>query len=157
MSSLLIDLLQHPEFIEGKHWRKARYSANTPVFSEGDTGHELYLVLDGTLRVLGKVDLDERRHIQPGFGELAKGDIFGELVLFDEMSRSATVVTVSEAELAVLNGEALLKFLDAHPEIGYPLLKELMTVLVGRLRKANQRIFSLFAWGLKVKGIDTVL
>lgn len=157
MSSLLFGLLEHPDFKEGKHWRKIRYAANSPVFSEGDSGREIYLVLDGALRVLGKVDLDERRRIQPGFGELAKGDVFGELVLFDEMSRSATVVTVSEAELAVLDGEELLEFLDAHPEIGYPLLKELMTVLVGRLRKANQRIFSLFAWGLKVKGIDTHL
>ncbi len=157
MSTLLFDLLQHPEFIEGRHWRKARYDANTPIFSEGDSGRELYLVLDGTLRVLGKLDLDAQRHIQPGFGELGPRDIFGELVLFDEMTRSATVMTVSESELAVLDGDELLRFLDAHPEIGYPLLKELMTVMVGRLRKANQRIFSLFAWGLKSKGLDTLL
>lgn len=157
MSALLFDLLEHPGFKEGKHWRTARFNANATLFSEGDAGREIYLVLSGTLRVLGRVDLDQQRHIQPGFGELGPGDIFGELVLFDESPRSATVITVSETALAVLDGDQLLHFMETHPEIGYPILKELMTVLVGRLRKANQRIFSLFAWGLKSKGLDSLL
>jgi CRP/FNR family cyclic AMP-dependent transcriptional regulator len=157
VSSLLFDLLEQPDFKEGTHWRKQRYAANTPVFSEGETGRELYLVLEGRLRVIGKIDLDAERQIHPGFSELTEGDVFGELVLFDEQNRSATVMTLSEVELAVIDGNNLLEFLDQHPDIGYPILKQLMTVLVGRLRKANQRIFSLFAWGLKSKGLDTLL
>lgn len=157
MSSLLFDLLEQPAFKEGTHWRKQRYAANMPVFTEGDPGRELYLVLGGRLRVLGKIDLDTERQIHPGFSELTEGSVFGELVLFDEMNRSATVITLSEVELAVIDGNNLLEYMDQHPQIGYPILKELMTVLVGRLRKANQRIFSLFAWGLKSKGLDTLL
>ena len=157
MSSLLFSLLDNPEFEEGKLWQRARRPANSTVFSEGDRSSEVYLVLAGELRVLGKVDLDDQRRIQPGFGELGKGDVFGELVLFDDLPRSATVVSLTDVELAVIKADDLFGFLDAHPESGYPIMKELLSVVVHRLRKANQRIFSLFAWGLKNKGLDTHL
>ncbi len=157
MSSLLFDLLENPEFIEGRHWERLKLADNQTVFSEGDTGREVYLVLNGDLRVLGKVDLDDQRKIQPGFGEMTKGDVFGELALFDDLSRSATVVTLTDVELAVLDGAELMDFLDDHPDLGYQIMRGLITTLVVRLRKANQRIFSLFAWGLKSKGIDSHL
>lgn len=157
MSLLLFDLLENPDFREGDNWHTVHKGANSVIFSEGDEGSEIYLVLEGTLRVLGKVDLENERKIQPGFGEITAGGVFGELALIDEMPRSATVVTATEAKLAVIDGVKLLAFLDAHPDIGYPILKELMTTLVVRLRKANQRVFSLFAWGLKSKGLDGYL
>ena len=157
MSSLLFDLLDNSEFLEGRHWKSLQLAENQTVFSEGDEGSEVYLVLKGELRVLGKVDLDDQRKIQPGFGEMTAGDVFGELALFDDLPRSATVVTLTEVELAVLDGDELMSFLDEHPDLGYQIMKGVISTLVVRLRKANQRIFSLFAWGLKSKGIDSYL
>ncbi len=154
MSSLLFSLLNNPEFEEGKLWQRSCQPADSIIFSEGDHSSEVYLVLAGDLRVLGKVDLDEQRKIKPGFGELGKGDVFGELVMFDDLPRSATVVSLTAVELAVIKADDLISFLDAHPDCGYPIMKELLSVVVHRLRKANQRIFSLFAWGLKSKGLD---
>ena len=157
MSSLLFSLLDNPEFVEGKLWQRTSQPANSTIFSEGDRSSEVYLVLTGELRVLGKVDLDDQRKIQPGFGELGKGDIFGELVMFDDLPRSATVVSLTDVELAVIKADDLFSFLDSHPDCGYPIMKELLSVVVQRLRKANQRIFSLFAWGLKSRGLDSHL
>jgi CRP-like cAMP-binding protein len=154
MSSLLFGLLENPEFSEGVYWRRLHIDANRVVFHEGETGREIYLILSGVVRIVGNVDLDEKHRIKPGFCELSQGDLFGELAAFDDAPRSATVVAVSDVELAVMDGVALLQFLDEHPEIAYPIAKELITTLVLRLRKANQRIFSLFAWGLKSRGID---
>lgn len=154
MSSLLFGLLENPEFPEGEYWRRRHVGANTVVFHEGERGREIYLILSGSVRIVGNVDLDEQRRIKPGFSELSQGELFGELAMFDDEPRSASVVTVTDVELAVMDGVALLQFLDAHPQIGYPIVKELISTLVMRLRKANQRIFSLFAWGLKSRGID---
>ena len=105
----------------------------------------------------GNVDLDDARHIRPGFSDLAVGEVFGELALFDNQPRSATVTTVSACDLAVIDGARLMAFLDSHPELGYPLFKDLILILVKRLRSANQKIFALFAWGLKARGIDRYL
>ncbi len=157
MSSLLFTLLNNPDFKEGIMWQRVSWQANSTIFTEGDQGREVYLVLTGELRVLGKVDLDDQRKIQPGFGTFAKGDIFGEMVMFDHLPRSATVVSLTDVELAIIKAENLFVFLDKHPDCGYPIMKELLSIVVQRLRKANQRTFSLFAWGLKSKGLDNHL
>ncbi len=152
--SALYNLLEHPGFREGVLWHTRHLSPNHTVFAEGERSHEVYLILAGNVRVVGNVNLDEHRQLHPGFSELGKGQLFGEMPLFDGEPRSATVVTLSDCELAVMDGDRLMAFLDAHPELGYPIYKELIHSMVGRLRQANKRIFSLFAWGLKMRGID---
>jgi CRP/FNR family transcriptional regulator, cyclic AMP receptor protein len=154
MKNTLYMLLDHPDFEEGVVWTRCKYAADETVFSEGDHGSQVYLILKGSVRVVGNVDLDDNRTVHPGFSELDEGQVFGELPMFDGEPRSATVVALSDCELAVLEGEQLMAFLDAHPDLGYPIFKELIHLLVGRLRQANRRIFSLFAWGLKLRGID---
>lgn len=154
MKNALYELLEHPDFVEGVYWCKRHYAANHTLFAEGDHGLEVYLILKGAVRVVGNVDLDDQRKMHPGFSELGEGQVFGELPLFDGEPRSATVITLKDCELAVLEGSRLMDFLDSHPDIGYPIFKELIHLLVGRLRQANRRIFSLFAWGLKVRGIE---
>lgn len=155
--SVLDGLLNHPDFSEGEVWHRSHYPANATIFSEGDAGRDVFLILKGAVRVMGNVDLDDARHIRPGFGDLGEGEVFGELALFDSQPRSATVVTVSACDLAVVDAEQLMTFLDAHPEVGYPLFKDLILILVKRLRAANKKIFALFAWGLKARGIDKYL
>jgi CRP/FNR family cyclic AMP-dependent transcriptional regulator len=150
----LYKLLDHPSFEEGQVWTRRKVAANETLFREGDQGTEVYLILKGTVRVVGNVDLDDNRTVHPGFSDLGAGQVFGELPMFDGEPRSATVVALSDCELAVLEGEQLLAYLDDHPELGYPIFKELIHFLVGRLRQANRRIFSLFAWGLRRRGID---
>jgi len=155
--SVLDVLLNHPDFREGDVWHCRQFPPNTTLFSEGDTGREVYLILSGSVRVLGHVDLDDTRCIRPGFSDLTQGEVFGELALFDNQPRSATVMTVTACDLALVNGEELMRFLDTHPELGYPLFSDLILILVRRLRAANQKNFALFAWGLKARGIDKFL
>lgn len=154
MNSSLYKLLDHPSFEEGVVWTRRQIMADETLFSEGDQGSEVFLILKGSVRVVGNVDLDDNRTVHPGFSDLGEGQVFGELPMFDGEPRSATVMALTDCELAVLEGEQLMGFLDAHPEVGYPIFKELIHLLVGRLRQANRRIFSLFAWGLKMRGIE---
>ena len=154
MTNALYSLLDHPSFEEGTVWTRRKIKADETLFSEGDVGTEVYLILKGSVRVVGNVDLDDNRTVHPGFSDLGEGQVFGELPMFDGEPRSATVMALTDCELAVLEGEQLMAFLDAHPELGYPIFKELIHLLVGRLRQANRRIFSLFAWGLKMRGIE---
>lgn len=154
MEKSLRALLHHPEFVEGQYWLRERFRANQPIVEEGKIGSEIYLVLSGRVRVLGDVSLGEDRRIRPGFFDLDVGEVFGELALFDREPRSASVVAVSDCELAVIDGDRLLEFLDHHTDIGYEVLKDLVSALVGRLRNTNRKLFSLMAWGLKAHGLD---
>lgn len=153
----LQSLLQHPEFVEGRDWYRAEYPANHCLFRAGDPGGEVYVLLEGRVRVTGDVSLDNDRHIRPGVCDLESGAVFGELALFDAGPRSAGVTTLSPVELAVIDGAGLLHFFDTHPEIGYRVLREIIETVVARLRQTNDKVWSLLAWGLRVHSIDRLL
>ena len=66
-------------------------------------------------------------------------------------------MAVSDCDLIVFDGEKLMKYLGEHTEIGFQLLHAIMGETVRRLRKTNEKIFSLFAWGLKAHKVDQQL
>ncbi len=154
MAKTMQSLLEHPEFTEGTIWHREVFDANQIVIKEGDNSQDIYLVLSGALSVVGNVELEDTRKVRPGVSEMGAGDVFGELALFDEQPRSASVMTISNTELAVINGELFMQFLDTHPDIGYPIMRIFMQAAVGRLRATNRKLFSVFAWGLKAHKID---
>lgn len=154
MQQTLRKLLQHPDFQEGRNWRRSRHAANDFIFREGDPADTLYLIEAGTVRIIADLELEQGRHIHPGVCDLEPGEVFGELALFDHQARSASVMAISECELIGIDGEQLLAFLDAHPETGYAVLRELLTSLVDRLRNTNRKLFSILAWGLKAHGLE---
>lgn len=157
MEALIHTLFDHMEFREGVHWQRRQLNAGEIVFREGDVGREVYLVLRGSMRVAGNVAVEHKRHIHPGICDLPQGTLFGELALFDRGPRSASVSAVVDSELAVIDGDRLLAFFDANPDLGYLILRELLTAVVGRMRATNKKLISIFAWGLKVHGIDRYL
>jgi len=150
-------LLSNPNFTEGEFWERIEIACGDEIIREGESGNSLYLIESGNLRVLGHVDIDENRHMNPGVCDLKPGDVVGELVLFDSGPRSATVQAVTDCVLVEINGDKLMSFLDAHTDIGFQLLRALMTVMVGRVRKNNDKIFSLLTWGLKAHQIEKEL
>ena len=153
-STLIPELLLDPDFQRAVEWRRQSFSAGEVIVQEGQHDRSLYLIEDGSADVVCDVWLEDDRHIRPGIWVLGPGDLFGELVLFDQRPRAASVVARTPGRLVAIDAESLRGFLDSHPEVGYRLLKELFALLTERLRRANQRLESVFAWGLKAHGID---
>jgi CRP/FNR family cyclic AMP-dependent transcriptional regulator len=153
MPSPLLDLLDRADFPEGDYWHRQRFHGNDVLLREGEPNRRVYVLLEGRARVFRQVDLEHNRNIKPGFCDIDTGESFGELCLFDKEPRSASVVAVSDGEAAIIDGPRLLEFLDARPELASRVYKHMLRTLVGRLRKANERVAWLFAWGLKIHGI----
>ena len=147
-------ILRDPQLQQKGIAERRFYKTNDTVISEGSIGRNLYLIEKGKVRVSGRVQLEDRRHIQPGLCDLTTDDVFGELSLFEEAPRSASVSAVEDSELLEFRADALAAYFDRHPEKGYVVLKTLFGILTHRLRQADRRLESLFAWGLKVHGID---
>ena len=154
MHDQLKSLLNNPKFTEDEFWRRIKVARGIDVMRQGEHGNNLYLIESGGLRVLGHVDVNETRQMHPGVCDLHAGDVVGELVLFDSGVRSATVQAVEDSVLIEINGDKLMSFLEHNTDIGFQLLRSLMTVMVGRIRKNNEKIFSLLAWGLKAHQIE---
>ncbi len=157
MKQQIEELLRQPGFAEGEAWRLVRFAPQDEIVRQGDTHKNLYWIRSGSVRVLGSVAMDEERQLRPGVCDLAAGEVFGELALFDEEPRSASVVAVDACELVEIDGNRLLDYLHAHPKQGYELLLAMMRIMVRRLRSSDHKIFSLLAWGMKAHHIDEYL
>ena len=68
--------------------------------------------------------------------ELRPGQMFGELAMFDQETRSATVETLEPTTTVALLAGDFQRILRSHPEIGVKML----AALAGRLRLANERL-----------------
>jgi CRP-like cAMP-binding protein len=150
----LLEILRSPDLVDRGIAADRTYAANDVVVAEGDEDPRKFLIEEGTVRVTGRVTLEAGRHIQPGLSDLGPGEVFGELMLFEGGARSATVTAIAPTRLREFDAVRLADWFDAHPEQGYVVLKSLFTILTVRLRKADQRLANLFAWGLKMHGID---
>ena len=157
MKSILKDILESPQFVEGTAWKRKQYHVNETVVKSGDPGKSLFFVEEGELRVTGRVKLDGEKFIQPGVGDLKAGDLFGETCLQVSLPRIATVIAITEASLVEINGEKLGDYLDANPAQGYLFYKSLFEIFIGRLNRANHTVETLMAWGLKAHDIDQYL
>lgn len=109
-----------------------RYQAGEVVFREGDGGDTCYVVRSGIARAVHQHS-DGRTITLAHFGS---GDIFGELAMFDEEPRSATVDVVEEVELIAIPGRDMRRLMYAHPEIAV----KLNAALAQRLRATNARL-----------------
>jgi CRP/FNR family cyclic AMP-dependent transcriptional regulator len=108
------------------------YVAGEVVFRAGDKGDTCYVVRDGAVRVT-------RRHSDGRaitLAELRRGQMFGELALFDGETRSATVEATEETTAVALLAGDVRRTLARHPEIAVKMLG----ALADRLRAANERI-----------------
>ena len=77
---------------------ESRLRRGDVLFHEGDSGDQLYVVLDGKVK-LGRTSSDGRENL---LAILGPGQMFGELSLFDPGPRSATVTAVTDASFASL-------------------------------------------------------
>lgn len=157
MKEILKKIIESPEMHEGIAWSRKKLLINDIVVKAGEAGDSLFFIEEGELRVTGRVDLGENKHIQPGMGDLKAGMIFGESCLHESFPRIATVAAITEAQVIEINGEQLKHYLDAHPEQGYFFYKTLFNILIGRLKSSNHTVESLMAWGLKVHELDRYL
>ena len=109
-----------------------RFSAGQVIFREGDQSDTCYVVAAGHARALREHG-DGRTIALARFGP---GDIFGELAMFDDESRSATVEALDDLHALAILGHDMRRLLREHPDIAV----KLVIALGRRLRAANERL-----------------
>jgi CRP-like cAMP-binding protein len=108
------------------------FDAGEVVFHEGDDSDTCYVVRDGHARAV-RSHPDGRTITLASFGP---GDIFGELAMFDDEKRSATVEAVDDVRAVAVLGPDMRRLLHRHPEIS----AKLLATVTRRLRDANERL-----------------
>lgn len=115
------------------------YEKGETIFREGDKPDALFLIRSGTVSI--------QRQVRGGAGEMetielaqiGENELIGEMAFFDRQERSASAVALTPVEAVCLDFESLDKVYLAVPDY----LKMVMATIVGRMRKANDRIREL--------------
>jgi CRP-like cAMP-binding protein len=119
------------------------YTPGETVFSQGELGIGMYVILHG------KVDVFARK---PGFEEegaqlvaqLFEGDFFGELSLVENQGRrTATAIAATETALIGFFKPDLTEILERQPQTGSKIVLRLAEVLGRRLKETSLRLTEL--------------
>jgi CRP-like cAMP-binding protein len=103
-----------------------RVPAGKVLVNEGETGHEFFVILDGSARVT-------RRGKR--VATLGPGSAFGELALLDKAPRNATVIAETPMELVVLGQREFAGIIDEVPGFA----RKLLAGMASRLREADAK------------------
>jgi CRP-like cAMP-binding protein len=102
------------------------------VIKEGDQGETMYMIIAGEVSVLKgqngghEIELDRMRG----------GSYFGEMALFEDQVRSATIRAEEETRLLVLHKREFNEIVREYPQIALHICRELSH----RLRKLHEKV-----------------
>jgi CRP/FNR family transcriptional regulator len=109
-----------------------QFEPGQAVFREGDQSDTCYIVREGRARAV-RSHGDGRTITLATFGP---GDIFGELAMFEDERRSATVEAIEPISVVAVLGGDMRRLMIEHPEIS----TRLVIALGRRLREMNERL-----------------
>ena len=112
-----------------------RLAKGATLFSEGDPGAHLYVIVEGKLK-LGTSSGDGRENL---LSILGPGEMFGELSLFDPGPRTSTATAVTDVRLLSLGHDQVIPWVTQHPQVALDLLAR----LAQRLRRTNEVVGDL--------------
>ncbi|NMG47245.1 cyclic nucleotide-binding domain-containing protein [Azoarcus communis] len=118
-----------------RHALMRRFPRGQTVVRAGDRTDYVYFVLTGSLKVVVS-DEDGREVI---LSILGQGELFGEMGMFGEQPRSASVVAVVAADLVMIAKHDFRELMQDNFEIAW----RIMCNLAERLRNADRKIESL--------------
>jgi CRP-like cAMP-binding protein len=117
------------------------YEAGACLFREGDTGTEMFIILEGKVRISQQV---------PGMGEealaiLEKGQYFGEMAVIEALPRTADAFAHTSCTVWVIERDKLDQLMFTDKNLGYMLLWSFVRTLSERLRETNEKMKTFLA------------
>lgn len=92
---------------------------NQVVFAEGDPGEGFHFIRSGKVKII-KLAADGREHI---LNILGSGDVFAEVLLFNDAPYPATAVAVEDSIVGVIRNRELEALLTEHPRLSVHIIR----------------------------------
>ena len=102
------------------------------LFTEGDEPGELFVVVNGRIAIANK-SIDGRESMM---ALMERGDLFGEMPLFDGLARSAEARALEPSEVIAIPYEPVRDLYEERPQ----LLWRVVALLAGRLRTTDEAL-----------------
>ena len=142
--SLFSDISRDPLALEAfaSQMQHRRFRPGEAILTEGETGSELFLLLEGQASVFKKTSEGDEYKVA-----LLKSEsrpFFGEGGLLDTEARSATIRADSEVECLVLSKAAFEHLCLQRPDWALPVVLRIARAVMARLRKTNTDLSLLY-------------
>ena len=113
------------------------FDKDSIILSEQDAGSALFVMVSGKVKVARVSNDDKSKEVILTL--LNPSDFFGEMALLDGLARSATVTSIEDSRVFIIQRNDFLNLIQEHPEVSIALLQE----LTQRLRAAGMKIKAL--------------
>jgi CRP-like cAMP-binding protein len=113
------------------------------IIKEGDVGDELYIINNGSVRILKKTLQNEPYTVV--FLSADQNVFFGEIGVLLNDTRSATVKAEVDSTFLVTNRQKFADFAEKEPYIALKITRQIAQILAQRLLKTNQDVVTLFS------------
>lgn len=113
------------------HAEKCSFDPDMIIVKEGSGGVYMYVIIEGEASVEKK-----GRDNSVELARLGPTDSFGEMALVDNEARSASVKALTPCILVRLDDKAI----NASPEVGLKVYRNISRVLAARLRTADEAL-----------------
>ena len=108
------------------------FAENHEVIKENDQGDTLYLIIEGRVSVFKRQE--DGSEIELDF--MDAGDYFGEMALFEDLPRTATIRTTTPCRMLMLHKQEFKEMVREYPQIALAICK----ILSARIRKLHTRM-----------------
>lgn len=123
---------------------RLQFPTGAAVIKEGEAGDAMYILVEGAVEIskslvmkMGREDFQDRDKI---LTKLSAEDhaVFGEVALFEQGKRTATVTALTDCAILEINRDGFLRLAEENPRIGYKIIRNITQILCSRLRKADE-------------------
>jgi diguanylate cyclase (GGDEF)-like protein len=123
--------------------RAMRCAAGDEVFAEGETGDELFVLIEGNVSIgLHLADGDEIV-----VSEVHPGGFFGEMAIFDRSPRSASCRCTESSVLLALGSEGFEAFARERPRAASRIMRKMLGIQTERLFATGSLVSQMVQWG----------
>lgn len=119
----------------GSHMAMQVYEKGDVILRQGDVADTLYIIVAGQV----KVYMSDESHREVILNTMSAGEFFGEIPLFDQEPRSASVAALERCHVQSLSYKTFQKVIERSPDIA----RKLMATMASRLRHADRQIGTL--------------
>lgn len=109
------------------------FQSGEVIFHQGDPGREIYIILEGEVSIV-------RGNDQLPLGTVLVGECLGEVALLTQQPHSASAITTTATEVAILSLESLKELIRQRPDIGVVIYQNLAIGIGNKLCRADQQV-----------------
>jgi class 3 adenylate cyclase/CRP-like cAMP-binding protein len=112
------------------------------LFRKGDPGDSLFMIGKGRLKVV----TEDTGGVEIILNQIEAGDMVGEVSLFDQAPRSASVIALEDSDVLELKREDFLQLIDQNPEVALSMMRDMSA----RMRFNAVFIQKVTEWSKKI-------